>query len=330
MSIFDAIPPSARKAARALLPAGLVDGARDSLLRGLYLKSMVSRAPRIVVWARRHVLHQRPVLFHFEIHITDHCNLNCKGCAHFSNLCEPAFADLAEFRAEMDRMASLFSRVEEIYLMGGEPLLHPDVASFVRTARAFFPRSRICLMTNGLLVTRMAPDAWKALAETGVVLLCDSYPIGLPIDEIDRLAREHGALVEWTVPREEFFKIPIDPTGGHDMGASFRRCQGFNNCPIVRDGRLYPCAYVAYADVFRSAFGIEGLQVSERDSIAIRDEPDPDAVMEFLMHPVPWCSNCDMDSREFYTWGRSKRELSEWTRTPETGCASSSSEYHAE
>jgi len=328
MSIFDAIPHGVRRTARAILPARLVDGARDSLLRGLYLKSMVSRDPRVVVWARRRLMHRRPVLYHFEIHITDHCNLNCKGCAHFSSLCKPTFADLATFREDMDRMAALFSRVEEIYLMGGEPLLHPDVASFVRAGRASFPRSRICLMTNGTLVTRMTPDVWNALAETGVVLLCDSYPIGLPVEEIDRLAREHGATVEWTVPREEFFKIPIDRAGGHDMAASFRRWQGFNNCPIVRDGRLYPCAYVAYADVFRSTFGISGLQVSERDSISIRDEPDPDTVMEFLMDPVPWCSNCDMDSRVFYTWGRSKRELSEWTCAPPEP-VSSSSEYHA-
>ena len=39
---------------------------------------------------------------------------------------------------------------------------------------------------------------------------------------------------------------------------SFYGCQGFNNCPIVRDGRLYPCAYAAFADVFREHASLRG------------------------------------------------------------------------
>jgi MoaA/NifB/PqqE/SkfB family radical SAM enzyme len=314
MSIFDKTPAWIRRSARTVLPVKAVDTGRELLLRRFYRSiSMVEREPRAVVWFRRVVLRRKPVLYHFEVHITDHCNLNCKGCAHFSNLCPPTFADLAEFEADMDRMAGLFSAVRQIYLLGGEPLLHPRVAGFVRVARDAFPRARISLMTNGVLVTRMDEEFWAALADTGVILLCDSYPIGLPVEEIDRLGREHGATVEWTIPRKDFFKIPIDAAGGHDAAASFRGCQGFNNCPIIRDGRLYPCAYVAFADVFRERFAIERLAVTDEDRISIRDEPDPEAVMEFLRRPVPWCANCDMESRSFYAWGRSKREIGEWT-----------------
>jgi MoaA/NifB/PqqE/SkfB family radical SAM enzyme len=263
------------------------------------------------------VLKKKPELYHFEIHITDHCNLNCKGCAHFSNLCKPTFADLDEFTDEMRLMASKFSAVHQIYLLGGEPLLHPQVADFVRVARDAFPQTRIYLMTNGTLVTKMDESFWDALADTGVILLCDSYPIGLPVEEIDALGVKHGAKVEWTEQREEFFKIPIDPDGGHDAEYSFRNCQGFNNCPILRNGRLYPCAYIAFADVFRDKFAIEhGLNVSDADSIEIAEDTDPEAILEFLRNPVPWCANCAMESREFYTWGRSKRDISEWTKTP--------------
>jgi MoaA/NifB/PqqE/SkfB family radical SAM enzyme len=314
MSIFDKTPAWARLTARKVLPAKVVDTARGLGRRRFYRSvSMVSRERRPVVWFRRVVLRRKPVLFHFEVHITDHCNLNCKGCAHFSNICPPTFADLAQFESDLTRMAGLFSRVEQIHLLGGEPLLHPQVAEFVRVARAVFPKTRISLMTNGVLVTRMDDEFWKALADTGVVLLCDSYPVDLPVQEIDRLGRAHGAKVEWTIPREEFFKIPIDPAGGHDAAASFRACQGFNNCPIIRDGRLYPCAYVAFADVFRDRFAIDGLRVTEADSISIRGEPDPEQVVEFLRNPVPWCAYCDMESRSFFKWGRSSREIGEWT-----------------
>jgi MoaA/NifB/PqqE/SkfB family radical SAM enzyme len=276
---------------------------------------MVSREPGVVVWFRRVVLRRKPVLYHFEIHITDHCNLNCKGCAHFSNLCPPTFADLDEYESDMRAMAGLFSSVKQIYLLGGEPLLHPQVADFVRIARQIFPDTRIYLMTNGTLVVRMKDDLWEALADTGVVLLADSYPIGLPVEKIDRLGHEHGVTVEWTTPRKEFFKIPIDPEGGHDAEESFGRCQGFNNCPIVREGKLYPCAYVAYAEVFKAQFGLPGLEVTQADYVDIHQETDSERIMDFLRNAVPWCGNCDMCAREFYTWGRSERALGEWTKT---------------
>lgn len=316
MKTQDTTGTRARHAADALLPpklaARLRRGVRRHFSRGI---SMVSRDSAFTTWFRRVVLRRKPVLFHFEVHITDHCNLNCKGCAHFSNLCPPTFADLGEFERDMQRMASLFSGVRQIYLLGGEPLLHPQVAEFVRVARAAFPDTRISLMTNGVLVTRMDEEFWRSLADTGVILLCDSYPINLPVEEIDRLGREHGVTLEWTIPRTEFFKIPIDPAGGHDLAESFAACQGFNNCPIIRDGRLYPCAYAAFADVFAERFGIEGVEATSRDSIDIHGAKDGEEVMRFLLRPIPWCGHCDMSSRQFYEWGRSKRELSEWTKT---------------
>lgn len=286
------------------------------VLRRVRPVSMVSREPRLVVWVRRHILRRRPVLYHFEIHVTDHCNLNCRGCTHFSNLCKPSFADIVEFEKDMRAMARVFSHVHQIYLLGGEPLLHPEVDAFVRVARDAFPRTKLFLMTNGTLVTRMSEAFWTALAETKTVLLCDSYPIGLPVEEIEQLGREHGVTVEWTVQREEFFKIPIDTAGGHDRGRSFRGCEGFNNCPIVRDGRLYPCAFIAYADALRDYFGIDELEPVDTDSIGIRDEADPEKVMRFLRNPVPWCANCDMENRAFYPWGRSERKPEEWLKVP--------------
>jgi MoaA/NifB/PqqE/SkfB family radical SAM enzyme len=313
MGILQHIPPSVRGAVRDLLPERVVEAARESLLRRTHFKSMVSRDSRTSRWFRLNVLRQRPRLYHFEIHITDHCNLNCKGCAHFSNLCEPTFTNLTEYEADIRAMSGIFSAVDQIYLLGGEPLLHPDVASFVRVARCVFPNSRIYLMTNGILVTRMDDEFWRALAGSRVVLLCDSYPIRLPIDEIEGLGERFGVTVEWTISRREFFKIPIDANGGHDPARSFKRCQGFNNCPIVRDGRLYPCAYVAFADVFRERFGIEGLRVDGRDWVSIREHPDPAEVMKFLTRPVPWCENCDMEHRELFEWGVSKGVIDEWT-----------------
>lgn len=316
MSIAEKLLTRPLRAARALLPDKFVDAVRDFLIRHLRLRSMVSRDLGVVVWFRRVVLRRKPVLYHFETHITDHCNLNCKGCSHFSTLCTPAFADLKEFRADMLRMAGLFSAVRQIILLGGEPLLHPDIIAFIRTAREALPKTRIYLLTNALLVTRMDEEFWIALAETGVVLRCGLYPVGPPKDEIDRLGRLHGVRVEWTAPLERFFKTPIDPQGAQDPASSFAGCERVMNCPILRNGRLYPCAYSAYSHVLAGRFELPGLEAGADDSISIREGADGNEVMAFLRRPVPWCAHCDMDARTSFEWAHSERTRDEWLSTP--------------
>lgn len=313
MSILDKIVAAVSRIARAIVPTRAVDAIRDATARRRHARSMVTRDPGFVIWFRRAILRRKPVLFHFEVQLTDHCNLDCKGCEHFSTLCPPTFADLREFDSDMEHMSHLFSRVRDIGLLGGEPLLHPQVLEFYKSARSRFPKSRIYLQTNGTLVMAQNEQFWNALAESRIALLCDSFTAGVPVVEINAMGKRHKVRVEWTDPREEFCKVPIDLAGGQDASSSFARCRGYKNRPILRNGQLYPCAYVAYADVFREHFGIAGLQVYPTDSIGIRYEPDSEQVMSFLRNPVHWCTNCDMDNRSFHDREHTQRDISEWT-----------------
>jgi ABC-2 type transport system ATP-binding protein len=342
MSVLSKIPEPVRETAKSLAPDAWVVAARRAVLRRYdpsivvaresvakrwfkrrilrlyYLPSLVSRESALKRWFSTRVLGQRPRLYHFEIHITDHCNLNCKGCGHFSNLCPPTFLDLEEFESDMAAVAQRLD-VDDIWLLGGEPLLHPDLAKFVRAARVHFPDSVIKVMTNGTLVMKMGEEFWDSLAETRTVLLCDLYPVGLPVDEINARGAEHGVSIEWTEPRGEFFKIPIDIEGHQDPEDSFRRCGGLCNCPVLRHGRLYPCPFAAYADVFAEYFGIAGLDVTDADSMSVHDDRDPREIMDFMLKPIPWCRHCDFDSFEMFPWGRSRRQLDEWINVPEPG-----------
>ena len=215
-------------------------------------------------------------------------------------------------------MASLFSRVRQVYLMGGEPLLHPEVHKFVRLARQILPDTNLYLLTNGVLVTEMSTEFWRSLADSKVVLMISSYPIELPRAEIESLAAKHGVLLDLTPSRDQFHKIPIDLAGGHDRAASFAKCRDFNNCPMVRNGRLYPCAYTALAGVFREHFGVNELMVSPDDWIELSSATDPEEAMRFLTNPVPWCANCDMNSRTYHPWDRSSMEIGEWIQEPDS------------
>jgi MoaA/NifB/PqqE/SkfB family radical SAM enzyme len=313
MNLLSITPLWAKRLARKVLPEKTVESAHNAASGDDYVPWMVSRENPLALKFKRDVLRQDPRLHRLVVHLTDHCNLNCRGCTHFSNIAKPAFADPDQFAADFERLSHIFSGINEIYLLGGEPLLHPRVAEFLGTARRSFPHSRINLMSNGLLVTKMDEKFWRAMAENDITLVCDLYPVGLKVDEIDAITKKFGVHLEWTDPRGEFFKLPIDLTGSQDPKNSFEGCGGVNNCPILRDGRLYPCAYAAYSDILQDRFGIEGLEPGEEDSIAIDGTHTPYEIFDFLCKPVPWCRFCDVDQVSTYEWARSERKLDEWT-----------------
>jgi MoaA/NifB/PqqE/SkfB family radical SAM enzyme len=273
--------------------------------------SLVSRQNALQKWAAVKVRGELPTLYHFDVHLTDHCNLNCKGCVHFSNICKQWFVDPEKFADDM-RVMSQRVNVAQIFLLGGEPLLHPQIDALVRTARRFFPKTRICVVTNGLLLMKMKDSFWRTLAEENIVLICEAYPIELPMDEIREAAASFGVTLEWTSQGGRFYKLPIDLEGTQSAEDSFRRCSGITNCPLYRDGRLYPCAYPPYVDAFTERFGLDGPCASDADSISVRDN-DGAAIVEFMKRPIPFCRHCDFNHFVEYEWDRSKREIDEWT-----------------
>jgi hypothetical protein len=306
------IPGPVRHAARVILPRKTGDRLRDYVIARYYAPGMVSRSGVLEYWWRRRVLRRPPRLHRIVVHLTDHCNLNCKGCSHFSNLAKPAYADPAQLDKEFERLAGLF-KVTEIYLLGGEPLLHPEVEKFLRSARRWFPRTKLILLTNGILLPKMGAEFWRTMGEERITLMYDDYPIVLKTDLIGERARENGVGVELMEHHDEFFKLPIDFRGSQDATDSFSRCRTVANCPTLRDGRLYPCAYIAYIDLFSEQFGVHGLEPCDQDAISIFDTGDAYQIMEFLLNPVPWCSHCDFSSSEQYGWGHSSRSIDEWT-----------------
>jgi uncharacterized radical SAM superfamily Fe-S cluster-containing enzyme len=80
----------------------------------------------------------------FDIYVAEHCNLGCYRCNHFSQLAKPEFADLETTERDLQRLSILSGgNIPAIMLVGGEPLLNPELHEFMRIARLYFPQSRI-------------------------------------------------------------------------------------------------------------------------------------------------------------------------------------------
>jgi molybdenum cofactor biosynthesis enzyme MoaA len=116
-------------------------------------------------------LRLKPFLRYVEVHLVDHCNLNCGGCSHFSPIAREWFADVDQYEKDMHRLAELFRNVNTVRLMGGEPLLHPQIESFVTITRHYLPKADVRVVTNGLLLPAMQEPFWEICRSNSVVLM---------------------------------------------------------------------------------------------------------------------------------------------------------------
>lgn len=129
----------------------------------------------------------------FEVHLTEHCNLNCKGCDNYSPLAEKEFLDIEEFKRDCGRLSELFKgKIEELSLLGGEPLLHPQIADFLEISRKNFPIGEIRIITNGLLLPKMNEKFWENCRKYDIVISPTRYPINFDYEGVEEMAYSGG------------------------------------------------------------------------------------------------------------------------------------------
>lgn len=134
----------------------------------------------------------RPSLF-FDIEVTEHCNLNCKSCGSFAPLADEEYIDIDELDRDLRRLSELSDgEVHHINILGGEPLLHPEITRIVEMVRHYFAYGNIYLVTNGVLLNRMDESFWKACKYCNIVIAPTQYPVKLDYEEIKNNVIAHG------------------------------------------------------------------------------------------------------------------------------------------
>lgn len=250
----------------------------------------------------------------FEVHLAEHCNLNCIGCSHFSPLAEPEFVNAEEFRRDMERMGEIFSHeCEFIDLLGGEPLLNPEINTLMKIARYNFGSGMIRLISNGTLLTKQGADFWRTCSENNIMVRISRYPIKLDFKKIKEQADKFGADCEYYGIRSksQFYKMPIDLSGSGDITENFTFCY-CNTCTTLKHGRLYICSFIPHVNIFNRRFA-QNVQVTGEDYIDIYKDITAEEILSRLTRPVPACRYCDTARMKInIKWGVSKHEMSEW------------------
>lgn len=254
---------------------------------------------------------------YFEVHLVDHCNLNCQSCDNFAPLAEENYLDKKIFTNDFKQLSSLTGQqIKKIRLLGGEPLLHPSINYFLKTSRKYFPKAEIRLTTNGIKLTSMPKVFWEACKENNIIIEITYYPIKLNKEEILELAKTYEVKV---VPFDRTDKViktsyrnPIKEEKTENAKDNYKRCYQRGRCMSLKEGKVYPCTCIPNICHFNKYFD-KNLEVTEKDYIDIYEVGNIKDIENFLDEAVPFCSYCDVKGRTAgILWDTSEMNIGEW------------------
>jgi MoaA/NifB/PqqE/SkfB family radical SAM enzyme len=259
----------------------------------------------------------REFLDEFIFYIIDNCNLSCKNCSSFCPVAKEKFISVENFTKDMKRIAELTGgNVLRINLSGGEPLLHPDLLELLSIARSLFPKSKLRIGTNALLLSKKSDEFWKKIKETNTAFIITRYPIKIDWKTINKRSDEFDVGIEYQgleIGKKTTHHMPLDMTGSLDPQKNFKRCAMANGCISFKDGKFYTCAAPAMIDIFNDYFN-KNLGEGQENGIDIHKAKNIEEILNFLAKPIPFCRYCDMDRWTYnHEWGISKKEITEWT-----------------
>jgi organic radical activating enzyme len=257
--------------------------------------------------------------------VTAHCNLNCKSCHHFSPVADQYFVKKETFEKDFARLSELAGRNNQnIDIMGGEPLLHPEISTLAEIARKYFD-GPINIVTNGLLLEKMNEIFWETCGKNNIHIIVTSYPVKLNVKRIKEIAKKNSVALKIRtrlMNKHAWCKLPFDLNGRQNITENRKLCLTANTCIFLKDGRLSTCCQPLIAGRFNNYFSKDceagqntgpAMEATDDDSIDIYKAKDIVEIYEFLSKPIPFCRYCRIKSWEIgIEWGISKKEITEW------------------
>lgn len=236
---------------------------------------------------------------HMELHISDKCNLNCKGCTHFSPLYSEVGCEYDQVIKDVIRIKELFSTVARVDILGGEPFVNTDIAKYIVTLREMMPNTAMDIFTNGLLIPKLSDDVLQCIRDNNVYISITEYkPTHAIIDKItDKLDRFKIRYMIVPYDKRQLFNTPIS-TSEHSIHPQM--CIS-NGCVTVANGMIARCPTLMYISKFNEYFN---KNLPTEGIINLDDVKSGFELIPKFDEEVPLCKHCIKHDVEWSVCGK--------------------------
>lgn len=261
---------------------------------------------------------QQPTqLDQIEIHLADHCNLNCRSCDHYSPLSKKHFPNYNLVKEDMLHLSKITNaKIDKILLLGGEPLLNPNIVNYIVLMRNLFPKTQITIVTNGILLNKQSDSFYKSCVENDILIEITKYPIRFDYEKIEHFLQFKGVkyvFVGSTKTKEKTtHRLVLDELGRQDPTYSFNHCFHSTKCHQYYNGRIFMCPCCAYVHKINEFFS-KNFIIQKEDYLEVKKIKNIQEILQYLSNPIPFCRYCDVDKRSFKNkWSTSLKDKGEW------------------
>lgn len=246
-------------------------------------------------------------LGNIDVSIIENCNLNCKGCDHFSPLVkEHQEVDIDSYTQLLQRLKLVVGtkKFYGISIMGGEPLMHSRLKEICEITRNIFPKQTIKIVSNGILLT------------DEILTCCRNLNIEILISKYDC--------------KKQFYHLGLDRTGNK----KYKCCNNYTcdinkikmvdksqyefynvfNCSQLNiNGDYFPCIIPANINKYNEYFNETLLPIKGKDFVNIFEIDSLDKIIELnnQKHGLNFCKYCG-GVHHLFDWKTSKCDINEW------------------
>ena len=246
-----------------------------------------------------------------EFHIVDHCNLNCAYCDHFTPLAEEKIYEIDKILADFRQLSKIFDNIGKIYVLGGEPLLHPQLLDIFKPLKEIFPNSEVSLITNGILLAKQEENFWQTLKENKISLSMTKYPINVDYQGFLDKCRDYGIKSYFFAGvRDEMYSVQLNYKKDTDKKIAFNRCTR-KKCHFLKDGKLYLCTITPNIGFLNKFFNLD-FKIDKKDFVDIYKTTSAAKINKIFKKPVPFCAYCPKNEWKKVQYKHSAKKIEEW------------------
>ena len=217
----------------------------------------------------------KPVLPFLETMATQVCNISCLGCTNYSDITQSGYVTWADLKSQLTPWLDIID-IPDFGIMGGEPLINPQIKDILLGVRKLMPTSQIRFTTNGLLLHKHR-DIIDLMEEIGNCVF--KITVHLKDETLEDIIKEIHTKFKWD-PVYEFginrfktknnfkFQVNRPSTFIKTYRNSYNDMMPYNSvptesfdsciqqtCPLLHQGIIYKCSTQGLLKETLSKFG---------------------------------------------------------------------------